>query len=136
MKNVLMLLLISGIVLFYACEKDEQSERFKMLTTPTWMTDSLLAGGIDASGPGGFLAKFKGEAKFKEDGTGTFGKYTGKWLFNAAETQVTITTDSIPLPINCNIKELTASSLKVTAVVPNMQNLTQYVNIRMTFKAK
>ena len=136
MKNILMFLLISWIVIFYACEKDEQSEKFKLLIAPTWVTDSLLAGGVDASGPGGFLEKFKGEAKFKEDGTGTFGKYTGKWLFNPSETQVTITTDSIPLPINCNIKELTTSSLKVTAVVPNLQNLTQYVNIRMTFKAK
>ncbi len=136
MKNILALVFVSGILILSACEKDEQSEKFKMLTSNTWLTDSLLADGVDASLPGGLLYRFKGEAKFNEDGSGTFGKFTGKWIFNADETQITITTDSLPLPINSKIKELTASSLKITAVVPNMLDLTKYFNVRMTFKAR
>lgn len=135
-RNILSFLLISGILILSSCEKDKRSEKFKMLTAPTWLTDSLLANGVDASGPGGLLARFKGEAKFNEDGSGTFGKFTGKWIFNQDETQVTITTDSLPLPINSRIRELTNASLKITAVVPNMQDLTKFFNVRMTFKAR
>lgn len=135
-RNIIVILLVAGSLFLASCEKDKRSETFKMLTSPTWVTDSLLANGLDASAPGGLLYRFKGDAKFNEDGSGTFGKFTGKWVFNADETQITITTDSLPLPINSKIRELTSSSLKITAVVPNMQNLTQYFNIRMTFKAK
>jgi hypothetical protein len=136
MKNIALLTFISASLLIFSCNKDDRSERFKLLTGPTWVTDSLLANGVDASVPGGVLEKFKGDAKFKEDGTGNFGKYTGEWRFNVEETQLTITTDSMPLPIITNIKELTKISLKVTTLVPNPLDQYNPFNIRMTFKAK
>lgn len=136
MKNIIMLLIISGVFIAYSCEKDDRSERFKLLTEPAWATDSLLANGVDASGAGGLLEKFKGDAKFKEDGTGNFGKYSGTWRFNTEETQLTIVTDSMPLPIIADIKELTAISLKITTLVPNPLDQYNPFKIRMTFKAK
>ena len=136
MKNIALLTFISASLLIFSCNKDDRSERFKLLTGPTWVTDSLLANGVDASVPGGVLEKFKGDANFKEDGTGNFGKYTGEWRFNVEETQLTITTDSMPLPIITNIKELTKISLKVTTLVPNPLDQYNPFNIRMTFKAK
>ncbi|OFY59844.1 MAG: hypothetical protein A2V50_06855 [Bacteroidetes bacterium RBG_19FT_COMBO_42_10] len=136
MKNLALLVFISGCLLVFSCSKDDTSERFKLLTTPVWATDSLLANGVDASVAGGVLEKFKGDAKFQEDGTGYFGKYTGTWRFNVEETQITIITDSLPLPIITNIKELTKTSLKVTTVVPNPLDQLNPFNIRMTFKAK
>ena len=131
-----MLLIISGIFIAYSCNKDDTPGRFELLTGPTWTTDTLIANGVDASGPGGVLEKFKGDAKFKEDGTGYFGKYTGTWRFNMEETQITIITDSLPLPIVTNIKELTETSLKITTIVPNPLDQYNPFNIRMTFKAK
>ncbi|MFH0841126.1 MAG: hypothetical protein V1903_00765 [Bacteroidota bacterium] len=136
MRNILMLMTISGIFMAYSCNKDDRSERFKLLTEPTWNADSLLANGIDASGPEGILEKFKGDAKFEEDGTGNFGDYSGTWRFNVEETQITIVTDSMPLPIIANIKELTKISLKITTLVPNPLDQYNPFNIRMTFKAK
>jgi hypothetical protein len=136
MKNIIFLLTVCGIFIFYSCEKDKRSERFKLLTAPTWNTDTLYANGVDASGTGGLLEKFKGEARFNEDGTGKFGLYEGKWRFNTDETELTITTDSLPLPVISKIKELTALSLKITTVVPNLQNPQEPFSIRMTFKAK
>lgn len=135
MKNLALLLVVS-ICLIASCSKDEQSERFRLLTGPLWRTDSLLANGVDASAPGGMLAKFKGDAKFEEDGTGYFGIYTGKWLFSADETQITIITDSLVLPIVSDIVELTGSSFKIKTMVPNPANLTESIKIRMTFKPK
>jgi hypothetical protein len=136
MKNLLISLIISGLVVFVACNKDDKSERFKLLTGPVWVTDSLLADGVDASSPGMLLAKFKGEAKFNEDGTGTFGVYTGTWYFAYNETQIVIHTDSLLIPLVTLIKELTSNSLKITTSVPNMLNLNDTIDIRMTFKAK
>jgi hypothetical protein len=135
MKRVSIFIIISFSLIVLACNKKEKSERFLLLTTPTWATDSLLANGVDASGTGGLLEKFKGDAKFREDGSGTFGKYTGQWRFNEPETEVTIVTDSLVLPIICDIVKLTSASLKITTVVPD--KITQEpVDIRMTFKAK
>jgi hypothetical protein len=136
MKNLVLLYFITACLVIIACSKDEKSERFKMLTTPVWAADSLLADGIDASGPGGILEKFKGDAKFEENGTGYFGEYTGQWRFNQDETEITIVTDSLPLPIICDIDELTYQSLKVTTVVPNPASPPASLDIRMTFKAK
>jgi hypothetical protein len=136
MKNLALLAFISACLLVFSCNKDDRSERFKLLTEPTWATDSLLANGVDASVPGGVLVKFKGDAKFEEDGTGYFGKYKGTWRFNVEETQITIITDSMPLPIVTNIKVLTSASLKVTTIVPNPLDQLNPFNIRMTFKAK
>jgi len=136
MKNLLVSLIICGLVVLIACNKEDKSERFKLLTDPVWVTDSLLADGVDASEPGMLLAKFKGDAKFNEDGTGTFGVYKGTWHFANNETQIVIFSDSLLIPLVTLIKELTNTSLKITTSVPNLSNLSDTVNIRMTFKAK
>lgn len=135
MKNLLLLITISGIIAFASCKKSE-SEQFKLLTGPTWATDSLLANGVNAGGPGGILSKFVGDVKFKTDGTGYFGQYTGEWQFNSNETEIIISTDSIPLPITAQIKELTTTSLKLTSSLLNPTPPYALLNIRMTFKAK
>lgn len=133
MKNFSLILLIAGIFLIVSC-KEEESERFRLLTGPTWQSDSLLVNGVDASGPAGLLEDFRGEVKFNEDGTGTFGKYEGRWLFASNETQLTIISDSLQLPLTTSIAELTKSSLKITTSyqIPTFPVLL----IRMTFKPK
>lgn len=136
MKNLALLLIISGCFYITSCKNDSQSESFKFLTGTTWTSDSLLANGIDASGPLGMLKDFKGEAKFNVDGTGNFGIYTGSWRFAFNETQLIITTDALPLPLTTKIAELTKTSLKVTTSFPNSINPVTPINIRMTFKAK
>ena len=62
MKGFIFFSIFSGLILFNSCSKDTTSERFKLLTGPVWTTESLLANGIDASGPGQILEKFKGDA--------------------------------------------------------------------------
>ena len=135
MKNILFMLAIITCILSFSC-KEKKSERFKLRTGHVWTTDSLLANGVDASGPGELLELFKGDAKFEEDGTGTFGNYEGTWWFNTKETEINIDTDEIPIVIICDIVELTSSSLKITAVVPSLLNPLESNDIRMTFKAK
>lgn len=136
MKNLAIFLLISGLFYAAACTGDEKSENFKLLTGPTWRTDSLLVNGMNAGGPGGLLNSFVGDVKFNEDGTGTFGSYKGEWRFATNETQLIITSDSLPLPLTSRIAELTSSSLKLTTTYPNPLDLTQTLAIRMTFKPK
>jgi hypothetical protein len=136
MKRTVLLIIISISLLAVACDKDEESDRFKFLTTPVWTADSLLANGVDASGPGGILSIFVGDAKFNTDGTGTFGSYNGTWRFNSDETELVLVTDALLLPVTTDIVELTAQSLKVTTLFPNPANPTQTLNLRMTFKAK
>ena len=136
MKNLALLLIISGCLYIASCKKDSNSESFKRLTGPTWTSDSLLADKIDASGPLGLLKDFKGESKFNVDGTGNFGIYTGSWRFSFNETQLIITTTSLPIPLTTKIAELTGTSLKITTSFPNPINPLTSVNIRMTFKAK
>jgi hypothetical protein len=132
MKNLVLFLVISGCFVIFSC-KEKESERFRLLTDPIWVTDSLLANGVNAGGPGGILTKFLGDAKFKKDGTGYFGKYTGTWMFNVGETKLVIESDSIPIPITADIKELTSASLKLTTAFPSLQGP---INVRMTFKVK
>jgi hypothetical protein len=134
MKRLALLLIVSGCILIYSCSKDTVSEPFTLLTAPTWSSDSLLANGIEAGGIDGMLHSFNGNVKFNADYTGNFGIYTGTWKFAYNETQVVITTDSLPLPITSKIAELTKTSLKITTVYPNLQGIA--TNIRMTFKAK
>ena len=129
MKNIALLLVIIGCFQIFSCSKDPQSEKFLLLTGPVWASDSLLVNGEDASGPGELLENFKGDVKFNEDYTGTFGSYTGKWRFAFDETQIVISSDSLPIPLTAIIAELTETSLKITT---NFSSL----NIRMTFKAK
>jgi hypothetical protein len=134
MKNLVLFLFLAGCLAAASCSKDSQSDAFANLTGVTWVSDSLLANGVDASGPGGMLENFKGEVKFNEDYSGSFGNYTGTWRFAYNETQIVISTESLPLPITTSIVELTKTSLKVTTIYPNPQGTP--TNIRMTFKAK
>jgi len=136
LKNFLLLGLIAIMPVLTSCPDNDVTDPFTLLTTPTWQTDSLLANGADASKPGQLLAKFKGDAKFKEDGTGVFGIYKGTWWFVENKTQIIIKTDSLPLPLTNKIVELTANSFKITTGVPDVTGQTSIINIRMTFKAK
>jgi hypothetical protein len=135
MKNLVLLLIITGCFAVFSC-KEKESERFRLLTDPIWRTDSLLVNGVDATGPGGILTDFLGDTKFNTDGTGYFGDYTGTWMFTSDETELVITSDSLPIPVIADIKELTSVSLKLTTLMPNPNDLTQTYNIRMTFKVK
>jgi hypothetical protein len=136
MKNFGLFLLITGFVYLASCEKNKDSDNFKNITGTTWRSDSLLVNGVDASAAGALLEDFKGDVKFNEDGTGTFGKFTGEWMFALNQTQLIITSDSLPLPLTANIKELTKTSLKITTSFPNLLNPSLPLNIRMTFKPK
>jgi len=136
MKKVALFLIIATLVIAYSC-KDDESERFKFLTEATWTPVSLKANGVDATGPGGILAGFVGDAKFNEDGTGTFGTYSGEWMFAAAEEKIVITTSSLPIPVTLTITELTSASLKLQGSIPDPKNLMgPPISIEMTFRAK
>lgn len=135
MKSLGLALLFLFAVSFISCEdEDDVSDRFKLLTTPVWASDSLLVDGEDASGPGQILEKFKGDAKFNEDGTGYFGSYGGTWRFSKDESEVIIITDSLVFPLTTRLEELTAESLKITTGFPDL--LGNEMDIRMTFNAK
>lgn len=138
MKNfTLFIIIISGILL-YSCSKEEEEvilTPYQMLTGNTWHSDSLLADGEDASGPGELLEKFKGEAHFRTDGTGTFGEYSGEWTLSEDNSEITIITTEMPLPITAIINELTQSSLKITTGFPDASNPGEVIIIRMTFIA-
>jgi len=136
MKKLSFLLIIIAGLLTFACKKDKKSESFILLTTTVWTSDSLMANGVEAGDPGEFLANFNGDAEFYEDGTGYFGAYTGDWRFNTDETEITIITEEMPLPIICTIIQLTSASFKITTVVPDPVNTSENVNVRMTFKPK
>jgi hypothetical protein len=134
MKNIALFLVICCCFQIFSCSKDSQSEKFKLLTGPVWASDSLLVNGVDASGPGGLLEDFKGDVKFNKDYTGKFGSYTGKWRFAFNETQLVISSDSLPIPLTAIIAELTESSLKITTSYQIPPSINLY--IRMTFKPK
>lgn len=136
MKKQIFLFCITAGLLIIACSKEETSERFRLLTTPVWASDSILANGAEPSGTWVFIKRFSGEAKFKEDGTGYFGKFKGQWRLNKDETEITIITDSLPLPIITDIVLLTSRDLKIATSVTNPLNLSESADIRMTFKAK
>ena len=135
MKNLALMFIISGCLIVLACNKETNSSNFKLLTGPVWASDSLLAEGVDASKPGQLLAKFAGDIKFREDGTGYFGQYTGTWRFSFNETELVISSDSLQVPLTTNIVELTTKSLKLTTSYPS-SNPSNPFDIRMTFKAK
>lgn len=136
MKTYRIILIILCAIPFYQCTKEESTERFDLLTGPVWLTDSLLADGLDAGGVGGLLEKFRGEAKFDKDGTGSFGVYKGTWELAYDDTELIITTDSLPIPLSAKIAELTSLSLKITTAFPNRIDPENPVDIRMTFKSK
>jgi hypothetical protein len=124
------------ILLTLTCRKEDPNDPFNLLTRPLWASDSLLVNGLGAGGPGQLLYKFRGNAKFNEDGTGTFGEYTGKWRFTDLKKQIIIESDSLKLPLTTIIQELTETSLKITTAVPDTAHIGSMLNIRMTFKAK
>jgi len=132
MKNIVIWLLFAGLVFIVACNKEKTSDRFTLITSHTWMSDSLLANGVDASDPGEILEKFKGDIVFKKDGTGTFGQYTGTWMFTDNETNLTITSPDLSFALTTHIVVLTSVSLKVTFTYPGVTP----TDIRMTFKPK
>jgi len=132
MKKYLSLVLLGLVVIFSSRSKEKVSEQFTLLTDHVWTSDSLLANGVDASGQGQVLEFFKGDAIFNEDGTGTFGQYSGNWLFADNETSLAITSPDLPFALSTHIEELTALSLKVSFVYPGVTT----VSIRMTFKPK
>ncbi len=135
-RNGMLLLIIAAALMLSNCGKDEK-DRFDLLTQHPWTTDSLLANGVDAGNPGQLLFKFKGDARFNKDGTGTFGIYTGTWWFTESKTQIIIKSDSLPLPLTNKIVELTESSFKITTTVPDISGLQGGpVQVRMTFRAK
>lgn len=57
-------------------------------------------------------------------------------MLSVDENYLTITTDSLPIPIVADIDMLTSTDLKITTNVPNPMNLSDPFDIRMTFKAK
>ena len=132
MKKLLPLFTLLLIIIASSCDKDKASDRFTLLTSHAWTSDSLLANGVDASDPGEMLALFKGDAMFNKDGTGTFGQYSGTWMFTDSETNLAITSPDLPFTLTTHIAELTSVSLKVTFSYPGQPP----TNIRMTFKPK
>lgn len=132
MKKIVPWLLVTLLVIAAACNKEKASERFTLITSHTWTSDSLLADGVDASDPGETLEKFKGDIVFKKDGTGTFGQYTGTWMFTDNEANLAITSPDLPFALTTHIVVLTAVSLKVTFTYPGVTPQ----DIRMTFKPK
>jgi hypothetical protein len=136
MNKQFFLFCITTSLLIIACSKEEKSERFRFLTTPVWASDSIVANKAEPAGTWAFLKRFKGDAKFNEDGTGYFGKFKGQWRLNQDETEITIITDSLPLPIITDIVLLTSRDLKIATSVTNPLNPTESADIRMTFKAK
>jgi hypothetical protein len=132
MKNVALFLVICCCFQIFSCSKSD-SDKFKLLTSHVWASDSLLVNGVDASGPGELLENFKGDVKFNDDYSGTFGSFTGRWRFAFNETQLVISSDSLPLPISAVIEELNEISLKITT---SYQIPPYTYNIRMTFNAK
>ncbi|MEA1896554.1 MAG: hypothetical protein U9N53_02685 [Bacteroidota bacterium] len=133
--KVIFLLLLTGVFLFSCSEEmDVNSERFILLTAHVWEADSLMANGEEAGGSGGMLEGFTGDTQFYEDGTGYLGIYEGTWFFSNLENDITIDSDSLPIPITATIVELTEKSFKITTSFPSLY--LPPVDIRMTFIAK
>ncbi len=136
MKKPGFLFLTAILFVLISCGEDDQDTPFNLLTGRTWVSESLLVNGQDASGPGQLLANFNGEAKFNKNGTGTFGTYTGSWRFAQNETQIIITTSDLPLPLTTVIELLNRTDLRINTAVPDPLNPAVNLQIRMTFKAK
>jgi hypothetical protein len=139
-KFTFTLTFITCICLLFTCNKEDTtpSERFTLLTTPLWTSDSLLANGEDAGGPGELLEKFKGDAKFNEDGSGFFGQYSGSWQLTSNDENITIYSDSLLIPVTCFIEELSTTDFKIVTSFPvkDENDIPQTVGIKITFKPK
>lgn len=136
MKKSPLLVVVALLVSLSACNKEESSDRFDLLTAHIWKSDSLLADGIDASGPGQILEKFKGDIEFRKDGTGYFGQYTGTWRLTNNDANLVIQSPELGASVTSTIVELTETSLKVKFSYPNLVNPSDPLDIRMTFKPK
>jgi hypothetical protein len=144
MKQLGVLMLFLSALVIVSCDKDEDevSEKFKLLTGIQWESEALQVNGVDASGEGQLLENFKGDVDFNEDGTGSFGQYTGTWEFTENEEMLVIKTviaieeTEIPVTLNCLIIQLTSSLLEISTEFPNFENPQEPLNIEMTFRAK
>lgn len=117
MRRVALPIFLTVILLVtVSCEKDKESERFKLLTGRIWQSNELLVDGADESA--GLLAGFVGEAKFNKDGTGYFGQFTGTWYFSNNENNITITTTDLPAPLTTTVMELTSQRFKISTSFP------------------
>lgn len=132
MKKPLLLLLTGLLLILLSCGKEKESERFSLLTAHTWTSESLLADGVDASGTGQVLEKFKGDVKFNKDGTGTFGQYIGTWSLTDNDANLAIDSPDLPFTLTTHITELTTTSLKVAFQYPGVT----LMDISMAFKPK
>ncbi|HOS71330.1 MAG TPA: hypothetical protein PLZ75_02650 [Bacteroidales bacterium] len=136
MRRTICLSFIAIALLLTACSKEKESERFRLLTTPVWVSESILVNGVKPEGDWDFLNDFTGDAKFHKDGTGYFGSFTGEWKFNDAETEIIITTTTVPIPIVTEIIELTSVTLKISTTILNPQNPAESADVIMIFKAR
>ncbi|HRZ41938.1 MAG TPA: hypothetical protein P5228_04455 [Bacteroidales bacterium] len=135
MKKLCFLLFATVLMLGVACKEEEPVlTPYELLTTRIWASDSLLANGEDASGPGQMLETFKGNAVFNTDGTGVLGNYNATWTLSVDNTEITIITVDPAMEIITTIVELTKTSLKITTAVADINNPGQFIEIRMTFK--
>jgi hypothetical protein len=137
MKNLLILLILTAVSVIFSCKKEDDEPiltPYELLTTRIWASDSLLANGEDASGPGQMLETFRGNAIFNTDGTGVLGNYDATWTLSVDNTEITILTVDPPMEIITVIRELTKESLKITTAVPDPNNPNEFIEIRMTFK--
>ena len=136
MKDRIFLFCITACMILFSCSKKDKSERFILLTTPVWTTESIVATGTDTTGIGVLIKQLEGDAKFNEDGSGSFGSFTGQWWFNPDETNITIKTQSLIVAIVADIIQITAQSLKLSTPVTLPTHPSDPINLLITFKAK
>lgn len=135
-RTVLFYIVAALLILSSGCSKDKESERFKLLTGHLWQSDELLVDGVDASGVGQALSLFVGDAEFRKDGTGSFGQYEGSWYFSNNETNITITSVDLLVPLTTTIVELTSQKFKISTSFPITGNPLAPNSIVIVFKAK
>jgi len=137
MRRTVLFYIVGALLLINpGCSKDKESERFKLLTGHLWQSDELLVDGVDASGAGQALAMFVGDAEFRKDGTGTFGQYTGSWYFSNNETNITITSVDLLVPLTTTIVELTSQKFRISTTFPITGDPMAPNTIVIAFKAK
>ena len=135
-KIVFPIMLLTILIMIVTCKKEKESENVSLLTAHPWMSDSLLADGMDVGAPGGILHGFSGETKFNTDGTGYVGIYDGEWNLSEDETILSISSDSLPAKVFAVISELTETSLKLSTLYPSPTTPGTLLDIRMTFIPK
>lgn len=139
MKKIrLFTILAAVIIIISSCSKKDDSERFKLLTGHVWESDVLLVDGVDESGVDGLLEEFVGDARFKTDGTGSFGQYVGTWSFSNNETKISISSPSLMngLAVTLNIEELTADVFTMSTTLPIKLDPLNPNLVELSFTAK